>query len=154
MQLGTAAISLQLTVPWTTVEMLTGSSTRKMWRGAARSSSSTVPRTTAQRSTSKGSQSTVPRTTPRTSTLSAEQQRLREVTACLPMWYSYGNEHPVHLLHPRVTALREEYQPANNVSLPGQFDDNASSSSFLPEVPTSTCRSSEQPFNGPLHQSL
>ena len=132
--------------------MSTGFSTRKMRRGAARSSSSTVPRTTAQRSTSRSSQSTVPRTTARTSTLSAEQQRLREVAACLPMWYTYGNKHPVHLLHPRVTALREEYQPPNNASSPGQSDDNASSSSFLPEVPTSTCRSSEQPLTGPLHQ--
>ena len=96
--------------------MLTGFSTRKMRQGAARSSSSTVPRTTAQRSTSRSSQSTVPRTTARTSTLSAEQQRLREVAACLPMWYSYGNEHPVHLLHSRVTTLREEYQPVNTAS--------------------------------------
>ena len=86
----TAATSLQLTVAWTTVEMSTGFSTRKMWRGAARSSSSTVPRTTVQRSTLRSSQSTVPRTTARTSTLSAEQQLLRKVAACLPMWYLYG----------------------------------------------------------------
>ena len=112
-----------------------------------------VHRTTAQRSTLRSSQSTVPQTTARMSTLSAEQQRLREVAACLPLWYSYGNEHPVHLLHTRVTALREEYQPANNTSSPGQSNDNPSSSSFLPEVPTSTCRPCEQPFNGPLHQT-
>ena len=123
-----------------------------MRQGAARSSSSMVPRTTVQRSTLRSSQSTVPRTTARTSTLSAEQQQLREVAACLPMWYSYGNKHPVHLLHPRVTALQKEYQPANNASSPGQSDDNASSSSFLLKVPTSTCRPCEQPFNGPLHQ--
>ena len=92
-------------VPWTTVEMSTGFSTRKMRRGATRSSSSTVPRTTA-----------------RASTLSAKQQRLREVAACLPMWYSYGNEHPVHLLHPRMTALREECQPVSKASSPGQSD--------------------------------
>ena len=133
--------------------MSTGFSTRKMQRGSARSSSSTVPRTTAQRSDSRNSQSTVPGTA-RTSTLSAEQQRLREVAACLPMWYSYGNENPVHLLYPRVTALPEEYQPANNASPHDQSDDNASSSSFLPKVPTSTCRSSEQPLTGPLHQTV
>ena len=67
-------------------------STRKMWQGIARSSSSAVPQTTAQRSTSRRSQSAVPRTTARTSTLSAEQQRLREVAAYLPTLYSYGNE--------------------------------------------------------------
>ena len=133
--------------------MSTGFSTRKLRRGAARSSSWTVPRTTVQRSTSRKSQSTVPRTTAWMSTLSAEQQQLREIAACLPMWYSYGNEHPVHLLHPRVTALQEECQPTNNASSPGQSDDNPSSSSFLPEVPTSTCRPSEQPCNGPLHQN-
>ena len=125
-----------------------------MRQGSSRSSSLTVPRTTVQRSTSRSSQSTVPRTTARTSTLSAEQQRLWEVAACLPMWYLYGNEHPVHLLYPGVAALREEYQPANNASSPGQSDDNPSSSSFLPEVPTSTCRPCEQPFNGPLHQNI
>ena len=30
---------------------------------------------------------------------------------------------------------------------------SVSSSLILPEVPTSTCRSSGQPFNGPLHQT-
>ena len=122
-----------------------------MRRKAARSPPSPVPWT--QMSTLRSSQSAVPRTTTRMSTRSTEQQRLREAAACLPMWYWYGNEHPVHLLYPRVTALREEYQPANNASLPGQSDDNASLSLFLPEVPTSTCRSSEQPLTGPLHQS-
>ena len=153
-QLGIAATRRQLTVPWTTVEMSSGFSTRKMRRGAARSSSSAVPRTTAQRSTSRSSQSAVPRTTARTSTLSAEQRRLREVAACLPVWYSYGDEQPVRLLHPRVTTLREEYQPATTASSPVQHDDNASSSLILPEVPTSTCRSSGQPFTGPLHQKI
>ena len=38
-------------------------------------------------------------------------------------------------------------------SSPGQSDNNASSSSFLPEVLTSTCRLCEQPFNGLLHQN-
>ena len=99
LQFGTAATSLQLTVTWTTVEMSTGFSTCKMRQGAARISSSAVPPTTAQRSTSRSSHSTVPWTTARTSSLSAEQQRLREVGACLPVWYSYGNEQPVHLLH-------------------------------------------------------
>ena len=47
--------------------MSTGFSTRKMRQGAARSSSSTVPRTTVQRSTSRSSESTVPQTTTRTS---------------------------------------------------------------------------------------
>ena len=152
-QLGIAATSQLLTVPWTTVKMSTGFSTRKMRRGAARSSSSAVPRTTAQRSTSRSSQSTVPRTTVRTSTLSAEQQRLREVAACLPMWYSYGNEHPVQLLHPRVTTLREEHRPESNASSPGHSDDNASSSTFLPKVPSSTRRLSVPPSTGPLHQN-
>ena len=69
------------------------------------------------------------------------------------MWCSYGNEHPAHLLHPQVMALREEYQPAHNASSPGQSDDNASSSPFLPKVPTSTCRPCEPPFNGPLRQT-
>ena len=101
-QLRTAAISLQLRVPWTTIEMSTVFSTRKMRRGAARSSSSAVPQitaqrsssrssqsavpqTNAQRSTSRSSQSAVPQTIARTSTLSAEQQQLREVADCLPM---------------------------------------------------------------------
>ena len=101
-------------VPWTTVKMSTGFSTRKMRRGATKSSSSTVPWTTPQLSTSRSSQPAVPRTNARTLTLSAEQQRLREVVACLPGWYSYGNKYPVYLLHPRVTTLREEYQPVNH----------------------------------------
>ena len=148
MQLGTAVASLQQTVPWT------GFSTRKMRRGAARSSPSAVPRTTAQKSTSRSSQSVVPQTTARTSTLSAEQQRLREVAACLPMWFSYGEEQPVHLLHPRVTILREEYPPATTASSPVRLDDNASSSPILREVSTSACEPSEQPLPGPLHQKL
>ena len=41
-----------------------------------------------------------------------------------------------------------------NKSSPGQTNHNASSSSFLPKMPTSTCRSSEQPLSGPLHQSM
>ena len=134
--------------------MSTGFSTRKMRRGAARSSSSAVPRTTAQRSTSRSSHSAVPRTpTARTSTLSAEQQRLRVVAACLPMWYSYGNEQLVHLLHPRVTTLQEENQPATTGSSPVRLNDKASSSPILPEVSTSACKPSEQPFTGPLHQT-
>ena len=137
-----------------TTKMSTGFSTRKMRRGTARSLSSAVPRTTAQRSTLRSSQSAVPRTTARTSTLSAEQRRLREVAACLPVWYSYGNEQPVRLLHPRVTTLREECQPATTASSPAQHDDNASSSSILLEMPTSTCRSSEQPLTGTLHQKM
>ena len=133
--------------------MSTGFSTRKMGRRAARSSSSTVPRTTTQRSTSRSSQSTVLQTTARMSTLSAEQQRLREVAACLPMWYSYGNEHPVQLLHLQVVALREEYQPASSAPLPGHSDDNTSLSTFLPEVPSSTCRPSIPPSTWPLKQN-
>ena len=133
--------------------MSTGFSTSKMRRGAARSSSSAVPRTTAQGSTSRGSQSAVPRTTARKSSLSAEQRRLREVAACLPVWYSYGDEQPVRLLHPRVTTLREEYEPATTASSPVQPEDNASSSIILPEVPTSACKQSERSPTGPLHQN-
>ena len=33
-----------------------------------------------------------------------------EVAACPPMWYSYGNEHPVHLLHPRDGTSRNTNQ--------------------------------------------
>ena len=141
-------------VPWTTIKMSTCFSTRKMRRNAAWSPPSPVPWTTGQMSTSRSSQSAVPRTTARTSTRSTEQQRLREAAACLPMWYSYEEEHPVHLLHPRVTALQEEYQPANNASSPSQPDDNAASSSFRPEVPKLTCRPCVQPSTVALHQNI
>ena len=134
--------------------MSTGFSTRKMRRGAARSSSSAVPRTTAQRSTSRGSQSAVPRTTAGKSSLSAEQRRLREVAACLPVWYSYGDEQPVRLLHPRVTTLREEREPVITASSPVLQDDNASSSAILSEVSTSACKQSERLTVGPLHQNI
>ena len=132
--------------------MSTGFSTRKMRRNAARSPQSPVPQTTGQMSTTRSSQSAVPRTTARTSTRSTEQQRLREAAACLPMWYLYEDEHLVHLLHLRVTAIREEYQPAHNASSPSQLDDNASSSSFRPEVLISTCRPCVQPSTRALHQ--
>ena len=145
---------LQLTVPWTTVKMSTGFSTWKMRRNAARSLPSTVPQTTGQMSTSRGLQSAVPWTTARTSTRSTEQQRLSEATACLPMWYSYEDEHPVHLLYQRVTALREEYRLANNASSPSQPDNNASSSSFPSKVPISTCRPCVQPSTRALHQNI
>ena len=134
--------------------MSTGFSTRKMRRGAARSSSSAVPRTTAQRSTSRGSQSAVPRTTAGKSSLSAEQRRLREVAACLPVWYSYGDEEPVRLLHPRVTTLRKECESTITASSSIQPDDNASSSAILPEVSTSACKQSEWSLTEPLHQTL
>ena len=125
-----------------------------MQRNAARSRPSSVPRTTGQMSTSRSSQSAVPRTTTRTSTHSTEQQRLRKPAGCLPMWYSYEDEQPVHLLHPRVRALREEYQPVNTASLPSQPDDNASSPSFPPKVSILTCRPCVQPSTGALHQSI
>ena len=41
-----------------------------------------------------------------------------------------------------------------NTSSPSQSDDNASLSSFLPEVPTSTCKPCERPFNEQLHQTM
>ena len=134
--------------------MSTGFSMRKMRRYAVRSPPSTVPWTTVQMSTSRSSQSVVPRTTARTSTRSIEQQQLRIAAACIPMWYSYEDEHPVHLLHPGVTSRWEEYQPANNASSPSQSDDNASSSSFRPEVPISTCRPCVQPSTWGLHQTI
>ena len=136
-QLGIAARSPQLMVPWTTIKMSTFSTTRQQQLViAARSPKSAVPQTTAI-----------------TSTCSIEQQQLREAAVCLPALDQYGYRHSVKLLHPWVTALREEYRPVDNASSPSRTGGNTSSPSLLPEVHIGSCRKCVQFSTGTSHQS-
>ena len=135
-QLGIAARSPSSTVPWTTVKISTCSINKQQQLGMA----------------ARSPQSMVPRTTVRTLTSSINQQQVREAAACLPALDPYGYGHSVRILYPRVTAFREEYRPDENASSSNQTDDNASSSSLLPEVQTGSCRKCVQPLTGALHQ--
>ena len=88
----------------------------------------------------------------RMSTCSRSQQQLRGAALHLPALDLYLR-HSVQLLHPRVTALQEEYRPVDNASSPSKLDNNASLSSLLPVVPTWTCRKCVQPSTGVSCQS-
>ena len=89
----------------------------------------------------------------RMSICSRSQQQLRVAALHLHALDPYGYRHPVQLLHPQVMALQEEYRPVDNTSSPSQPDNNASSSSLLPVVPTWTCRKCAQPSTGASHQN-
>ena len=55
------------------------------------------------------------------------------------------------LLHPQVTALKEEYRPDNNTSSSSSSDDNAPPSPFLPLMQTWTYWTCNQPLLGVMH---
>ena len=80
------------------------------------------------------------------------QQQLREAALQLPALDPNGYGHSASLLHPRVTALREEYQPEDYASSSGQLNYNASSSPFLPLRQTWKYQPCDQPSSGESHQ--
>ena len=74
-------------------------------------------------------------------TCSKVQQQLGIGASHLPTHTLYGYVNSATLLHPRVTALREEHW----------LDGNASSSPFLPLMQTWTYRTCDQPLFGALY---
>ena len=74
----------------------------------------------------------VPWTTITMPTCSQGQQQLRTAARQLPELDPYGYGHSSTLLHPQVTALRQEYQPDDIASSSGELDDTTSTSPFSP----------------------